>query len=526
MEFIYEVTEDMPFDIRYPKGYEEWIRKTLPACIFYDRFKKVMHCTRCGYTGEYDYKIRKGDRVICPECGEELTAFSHTTPQLGCDATFLHFWKTKSAIYYAEVWAAWNYNYAKANDELLKACVKNYSPTREMDETTRIVPLSIGKITRKEQRAWQRWWSYRHGRSCAVMDELKEVRLIDYQAGWWKLHPNTAKLLSKTFIGVSEYQNIRDPKLLVKEIALHAKHPGAEYVAKAGLGEYIQETIDPYGRTYIRPNWKAKTLPGFLRLSAQDIDKLRKWDMLNVENIAYYKKLAKYRKKPQLEDLQLMKKWLELGALYSGRIKGDPVKLARYFEKQFRKRRFKYRPGMISQYMDYEHMLDILGYPEDDYYKYPKDLKEAHDRLTAEYNAHVEAERQRQKAEERKQMLEAERYFIEEILPKLQLYNMQDEKYLIRALESVEDFKKEGRQNHNCVGTYADRAIRGKVKIFVLRKADTPNESFVTIELAPDEKSIKQCYGRGNSLPDEEVKAWVDNWLKTVVKKKGRKKAA
>ena len=176
MEFIYEVTEDMPFDIHYPKGYEEWIRKTLPACIFYDRFKKVMHCTRCGYTGEYDYKIRKGDRVICPECGEELTAFSHTTPQLGCDATFLHFWKTKSAIYYAEVWAAWNYNYAKANDELLKACVKNYSPTREMDETTRIVPLSIGKITRKEQRAWQRWWSYRHGRSCAVM-EHSHIRL-------------------------------------------------------------------------------------------------------------------------------------------------------------------------------------------------------------------------------------------------------------------------------------------------------------------------------------------------------------
>ena len=513
MQFIYVETEEMPFNIRYPKGYEEWIRKTLPAAIFYDRFKKVMHCTRCGYTGEYDYKIRKGDRVVCPHCGEELTAISHTSPNMIFDMTFLHFWKTKSAIYYAEVYAAWRYE-------------REHMETSSQTETTRLVPLSIGKITRKEQRAWQRWWSYRNGHGAAVMDELKEVRLIDYQA-WHRLHPDTAKLLSKTFIGMSEYQNMRYPDLLVKEIALHAKHPAAEYVVKAGLGEYIQNTIEGWSRTYIRPNWKAKTLPGFLRLTAQDIDKLRKWNMLNVEDIAYYKKLAKHRKKPQLEELQLMKKWLELGALYSGRIKGDPVKLARYFEKQFKKRRFKYQPSMISQYMDYERMLGLLGYPEDDYYRFPKDLKEAHDRLTAEYNAHVEAERKRQKAEERKQMLEAERIFIEEILPKLQLYNTQDDKYLIRALESVEDFKREGRNNHNCVATYADRAIKGKVKIFVLRKVDAPEVSFVTIELASDEKSIRQCYGRGNSLPDEEVKAWVDHWLKAVVNgKKRRTKAA
>ena len=512
MKFVYEVAEEMPFDIRYPRGYEEWIRKTLPAAIFYDRFKKVMHCTRCGYTGEYDWKIRKGDRVVCPHCGEELTAISHTSPRMFFEMTFLHFWKTKNAIYYAEVWASWKYD-------------RESTETGSQTETTRIVPLSIGKITRKEQRAWERWWSYRNGHEAVVMDELKEVRLVDYQA-WHKLHPDTAKLLSKTFIGVSKYENMRFPGLLVKEIALHAKHPAAEYVAKAGLGEYIQSTIEQWSRTYIRPNWKAKTLPGFLRLKAQDIDKLRKWNMLNVEDIAYYKKLAKYRKKPQLEELQLMKKWLELGALYSGRIKGDPVKLARYFEKQFRKRTFKYQPGMISQYMDYERMLGLLGYPEDDYYRFPKDLKEAHDRLTEEYNAHVEAERKKKAAEERKQMLEAERIFIEEILPRLQLYNMQDDKYLIRALESVEDFKNEGLHNHNCVGTYADRAIKGKVKIFVLRKVDAPDISFVTIELAPDEKSIKQCYGRGNRIPDAEVKEWVDNWLKTVVKKKGRKKTA
>lgn len=528
MEFKYETADNMPFDIKYPKGYEEWIRKTLPAGMFYDRFKKVMHCTRCGYTGDYENKIRKDDRVICPHCGEELKAYSHTTTRHRFDKTYLHFWKTKKAIYYAEVWAVWEYRYNKSSDEIIKKAIdKKYSQTRKQSEEVFIVPMSIGRISRTKQQGWQRWWHYTgRGEGGYGMDEMKEPRLVD-PARWWTMHPNTEKLLSNTFLGPNEYRQIRWPDLLIKELTLHAKYPAAEYVVKAGLGEIVDNTIQQWTCTYIRPNWKAKTLPGFLRLKPQDVDKLKKWNKLDLENIAYYKKLAKHRAKPQLEELELMKKWLELGGLYSGRIKGDPVKLARYFEKQWIKGEWRWESSLVNMYMDYEYTIERLGYPPDDYYRYPKDLKAAHDRVVEEYNRHIEEERKKQKAEERRQMLEAERLFIEEILPKLQKYNMQDDKYLIRALESVEDFKREGVNNHNCVGTYADRAMKGKVKVFVLRKVDAPEISFVTIELALDEKSIRQCYGTGNRLPDPEVKAWVDHWLKTVVNgKKKRRKAA
>ena len=518
MEFEYRATEEMPFDIKYPKGYENWIRETLPAFMFYDRFKKVMHCTRCGYTGDYTDKIRKGDYVICPHCKERLEAMSHTTTRIFSGKTLLHFWKTKKAIYYAEVWAAWEYRYIKPDS----FSPKDYSQMREQEENVHIVPLSVGRFSREKQQAWYR--SYTYGREWQgwAMREMSTPHLED-QGGYHILYPNTEKVLSKTFINIDRYENYKWPSLLIKELALCAKHPAAEYIVKAGLGDYIQATISDWRRTYIRPNWKAKTLPGFLRIKAQDIDKLRKWDRLDVESIAYYKKLLNYRKKPQLEELELVSKWLEIGALYSGRIKGDAVKLARYFEKQFEKGRYQYDTWLINEYTDYERMIDALGYPiGDDYYRYPKDLKEAHDAATAEYNEHLRQIRQREAAEARKKALEEERLFIESILPKLQKYNMQDGKYLIRALESVEDFKQEGINNHNCVGTYADRALKGKAKIFVLRKAEAPEISFVTIELALDEKSIKQCYGRGNSIPDEEVKAWVDHWLKTVVK--GRKK--
>ena len=529
MKFEYEVIDKMPFDIKYPKDYEEWIRKSLPAAMFYDRFKKVMHCTRCGYTGDYDYKIRKGDRVICPHCGEELRAMSHTTPRMVSSATFLHFWKTKKAIYFAEVLALWRYEHKRGTqEEIKKAVYKNYSQTREQEELIEVFPLSIGRISRDKQQGWETRWSYNKGRGVYAMSEMKAPRLVDC-SGWWKVHPNTKKLLSKTFLGPDSFRQMGWPSLLIKELTLHAKYPGAEYIVKAGLGEYIDKTVEQWAHTYIRPNWKAKTLPGFLRIKPQDVDKLRKWDMLSVEDIAYYKKALKWRAKPQLEEIKLMKKWLDIGSLYAGRIHGDPIKMARYFERQWNKGRYRFDNSLIGEYMDYERMLDYLGYPaDDDYYRYPKDLKEAHDRATDEYNAKIEEERRQLAEKHRQETLEKERLFIEEILPKLQRYNMQDDKYLIRALESIDEFKSEGVNNHNCVGTYADRAMKGNAKIFVLRKVDAPEISFVTIELALDEKSVKQCYGRGNSLPDEEVKTWVDHWLKTVVngKKKRRNKAA
>ena len=38
-------------------------------------------------------------------------------------------------------------------------------------------------------------------------------------------------------------------------------------------------------------------------------------------------------------------------------------------------------------YKDYIKQLEKLGYPLNDYYRYPKNLKEAHDRISEEYLA-------------------------------------------------------------------------------------------------------------------------------------------
>lgn len=521
MIFEYEKLE-LPFKIRYPKGFEEWIRENLPATVIYNRFDKMMHCTRCGHTEYYGDVIRKEDRVRCSCCRELLTAMPHTTPDFYDEMETVFFWKTKTSIFYAEVWAYWTHR----------------RPGFPEEERVRIVPLSAGRFSRKGIESYERHSYYMRSLSGWQLQMIKQEKphlvgrayqnitpksLEPYYG--WILYPNSEEVLANTFLKVSSFGNYKQPECLIKELALHTKYPSAEYLVKAGLQEFIDAAITKYKSTYIRPNWRAKTVHGFLRMKAQDVDKLKAWDKFNMRDIAYYRKILDYRKKPKLEDLEMVSDWIWLSDLYKRSMKEDPVKRARYLEKQYAKGRFKERYVLKHILDDYRKISVELGYPlDDDYYRYPKNIKEAHDAVVVEHRAKMEADRIAAEEKNKKAKEAEEREFQKKILPKLQRYDIHDDKYLIRALTSYTDFKEEGIRNHNCVGSYVTRAFRGEAKVFVLRKVDDPHKSFVTIELALDEKSIKQCYGKGNTIPDDDVKAWVNEWLHTVVMK--RKKAA
>ena len=119
------------------------------------------------------------------------------------------------------------------------------------------------------------------------------------------------------------------------------------------------------------------------------------------------------------------------------------------------------------------------------------------------------------------------REFKSKILPELEQFAYEDEKYIVRPIRTKEEFVAEGKNNRNCVARYASDAFLGRTKIFVLRDAKTPNISYVTIELSRDNKKILQCLETGNRIPPDEVREWVDNWLKKIVQdKKRRRKAA
>lgn len=489
MEYIYRNIENIPVDIEYPDDFENIVTEKLEKPIIYNRFKKIAHCPKFGETFDYIDTIRKGDWL--PYRGENRTFMPHTCRPLLSGKTYLWMFYRDETIYFVAAYASWMYNGEEVSD---------------MRDYTQIYIEQIMCISQKEQFMYEYQGKYRGG---WVRCQDGSVYMRDKENVYNFV---TAEQLRDTFL---KYMNIdfRYADYMIKEAALCAKYPQIEFIKKAGLNEIVERKALKLP-SYIGPNWRAKSIPKFLGITHQDIEKLKSWGMFDVDNIATYKILVS-QGKVKKHHIGLVKREFQTSELYENRKKENFVRLATYFDKQ--KKRMKEDSNYINHsikwmYSDYIKQLEKLGYPLNDYYRYPKNLKESHDRISEEYLAmkdkiRKEADKERQEK------------FEKEFLPRLEKMCWRDSRYLIRPLRNRTEFNNEGRNNHNCVASYYERATDGGTSIFVLRKIEAEEESFVTVEIDLKKWKLKQCYGKGNRLPEKEVKEWAGKWLVRMMKK-------
>lgn len=510
MEFIYnDIKPDKKsgkrFKIKYPNDFEKWIEENLDTQIIYDRWKKLAHCKHCGSSWEYTDNIYKGELRSCPACGKIQIAMPHTVPYTADGNYFFWIWNHATSIRFAVIYASWEF--------------VGKQKIKDIRDIVRITPCEIGEVSASKQESYEGLGNQWHQMNNVFVFESMNRSRIDYT--------KTEKILADSFLKHAEIKVKTNINYFVKELCLHARYPQMEYLRKAGLEELITRKIygSPIG---IRPNWKANTIHEFLRLSPQDIDKLKQWDCWTLDDIAFYKELKKHNKKIKKSHLLTVKEAMGQLGNYR-RVYGKGMNIyhhAKYILKVMAEEKRPTLLGIWQFYGDYFNQLKALDYPLNDYYLYPKNFKEAHDRVSDEYRA--EQERQRKIKDEKRAAEERriEEKWQKEILPKLQKLSYSDEVHFIRPLEDREDFRKEGQNNKNCVFSYYERAIRGKVFIFVMRKHQASEESFVTIELDKNLKHINQCYATGNRIPDPEISLWVNEWLNNVVmRKKGVKTA-
>ena len=80
----------------------------------------------------------------------------------------------------------------------------------------------------------------------------------------------------------------------------------------------------------------------------------------------------------------------------------------------------------------------------------------------------------------------------------------------------------EGRMLHHCVGgdSYLSKHNRGETAILFLRREESPDNSYYTIEIKGNE--IVQWYGLRDKKPDKEIIGpWLDKYVESL---KGTKK--
>lgn len=100
---------------------------------------------------------------------------------------------------------------------------------------------------------------------------------------------------------------------------------------------------------------------------------------------------------------------------------------------------------------------------------------------------------------------------------------------MIRPVRDEDELRREGNELNHCIGSYAQRHAEGKTAIFLIRRAETPDKPWYTLELDENKLSVRQNRGKHNCDKTKEIQAFEAAWIArcqelTVPKKKQRAK--
>ena len=505
MDFVKE-KQKLPYSIKWPTKLKQYLNDEINYPIIYNRFKKEAHCLSCGKGYKYLNRYRADDYETCPCCGKRRATWPHTRNMI-VDRALIFATHTDediriavASVFYKYVEDDWNY-------------IKDMKAEISIDE--------VLYFSRDKQEAWYKDWWNREPKKPFRKDMRKGIRtfipaeLRRYQCS---MHASVQDALSNGFL---KYANIGihdayDESHLMKLIYVYSKYPQAEYLKKLGYEEIIKDRI--YNQAnHIKVNWRGDSLEKMLGITKTEISKLNQWGYKSTDNIGTYKFLKKYQAKISKKNMDAF-----YSAFFSVRDylsdftkEGNPIKISEYIsrQKKISKHRF-----IVRDYKDYLKQLKELGYPSEEYYLYPKNLKESHEKLTEEINKKINEKKRRQAMQQEKEY--------KKILAKVKKFTFESETFVVRPIASIVELQEEGIKMHHCVATYSQKLISGNCYIFTIRLAKSPDEPIATLELNKKLNKIVQLRGKYNAVVSDEIEAFCNHWIKHIVNSTEKRKKA
>lgn len=505
MDFVKE-KQKLPYSIKWPTKLKQYLNDEINYPIIYNRFKKEAHCLSCDKDYKYLNRYRADDYEICPCCGKRRATWPHTRNMI-VDRTLIFATYTDkdiriavASVFYKYVSEDWNH-------------IKDIKAEISIDE--------VLYFSRDKQEAWyQNWWN-RSPKEQFRKDTGKGIRtfipaeLRRYQCS---MHASVQDALSNGFL---KYANIKiydayDESHLMKLIYVYSKYPQAEYLKKLGYEGIIKDRI--YNQAnHIKVNWRGDSLEKMLGITKTEIGKLNQWGYKSTDNIGIYKFLKKYQAKISKKNMDAFNSvFLSVsGYLREFTKEENPIKISEYIAKQ---KELDNNRLIVYDYKDYLKQLKELGYPLEEYYLYPKSLKDAHAKLTDEIN--------KRRDEEKRKQIELQEKGYREILKKIKKFTYSSANLVIRPVDSIAELITEGMKMHHCVATYRDKVVAEKCYIFTVRNVNKPDEPLATLELSQDKKRIIQLRGKYNAVVSDDIEAFCNHWFKHIVNSKEKRKKA
>lgn len=225
----------------------------------------------------------------------------------------------------------------------------------------------------------------------------------------------------------------------------------------------------------------------------------------------YYQFMKKYNiTYPQLKILQLLKekninkiRYLEDFIMY-GDSTYDLEEIAKYISlnRFIKYSKMHHKNVKIYLYKDYLRFAKSLGFDlKNKRYAFPKNLKEEHDKLAAQYDIKKNEIIQNAIIKRGKELIKNQ---------------YKNKNFIILPAPSLEALINEGKQQNNCVRTYAEKYAESDCDIYFMRDINKPKKSLVTIEVKNN--SVVQSRIKNNDDPNQKQLEFINKWEQEVLK--------
>ena len=351
------------------------------------------------------------------------------------------------------------------------------------------------------------------------------------------IYPGWGQTLAKSNLKYCKPQEIyegvgwnwmADGDKLEQVLVAYANNPAIEMYVKMGLKDIARRLLYNSGKCGLI-NRRGKNVKQQLRLKdKQLINRLieEKGDLDILEILQKEQKTGvRYTREQEKFLLSMMNRYNHRTVINTFLKYMTVQQLMNRIEKYAKEKESYGEYNTISRYYDYLVMRETLGYDmTNEVYRYPKNLKRAHDKMVKE----------QQNRKDELYIVEKNKKFtkIAEHYEKLcKKYSYQSGEYVIRPAKSAQEIILEGRALHHCVGssdTYMSRHNKGDAYILLLRKKEELEIPYYTIEIDAKTAEIKQWYSAHDKKPNkEEIESWLNRYTTSLQRKeKKRLKAA
>lgn len=181
-------------------------------------------------------------------------------------------------------------------------------------------------------------------------------------------------------------------------------------------------------------------------------------------------------------------------------------KLQRYVDEQLasdtKNWPYRHMTALLTDYRDYLDMCRQMQYDiRNTFVLYPRNLKEAHDRVAKELKDKHTAEQAKAIADSFDKWQER--------------YAYHDKELMVIPPHSAKDIVDEGAALHHCVGHYVERVAQNQCVILFVRRVSEPGKPLCTVEVRDGQVIQSRCFG--NEEPSARIRGFIEQWKKRVL---------